>query len=139
MNLYNIERAVQTMKARGWDKIFWAIDLHDTICPADYINPYTDFYPDAKEVLQHLSLRPDVGLILFTSSFNPEVAQVVSWLGKHEIFFDYVNENPECENTRLGNFETKFYFNVLLDDKAGFEGATDWTLIKQKLQEMGAW
>ena len=45
------------------------------------------------------------------------------------IRFEYINENPEVENTHLQNFEEKLYMNVGLDDKFGFDGETDWEVI----------
>jgi hypothetical protein len=36
-----------------------------------------------------------------------------------------VNENPFIENTATGNFDKKFYFSILVDDKAGF-CPTEW-------------
>ena len=32
-------------------------------------------------------------------------------------------------------FEKKFYFNILLDDKAGFDPETDWSVIKEYLNK----
>ena len=42
------------------------------------------------------------------------------------VSFDFFNENPLCESTELCNFKDKFYFNVLIDDKAGFDGESGW-------------
>ena len=39
--------------------------------------------------------------------------------------FDGVNR-VQVENTRGGDFTDKPYFNVLLEDKAGFKGVYDW-------------
>jgi hypothetical protein len=60
----------------------------------------------------------------------------VFWLLQHGIVIDYVNENPECVDTKLATFTDKFYFNVILDDKAGFEGDTDWALVSSELDEV---
>lgn len=133
-NLFNIPRSFRMMKERGWDKLYWAVDLHDTICPADYIHPFTHYYPYAKEVLQDLSSSHDSCLILFTSSFEAEINHVTDLLALDGIAFDYINENPEAQNTRHGDFSKKFYFNILLDDKAGFNGETDWQKIHQLLK-----
>ena len=44
------------------------------------------------------------------------------------IHFDYVNENPEIATNLegYGNYDKKPYMNVLFEDKAGFDGDTDW-------------
>lgn len=49
------------------------------------------------------------------------------------------NENPECGNTDYADFTTKPYFNILLDDKAGMEMNSDWSLVKSELQRIGEW
>ena len=46
---------------------------------------------------------------------------------KDGIEFSYINENPEVAGkTEWGDFDTKMYANVLLDDKAGFDPEEDW-------------
>lgn len=37
-----------------------------------------------------------------------------------------VNSNPDEKDTKTGDFSKKFYFNILLDDRAGFQPETDW-------------
>ena len=39
---------------------------------------------------------------------------------------DLINNNPEFKKTDICDFTEKFYFDILLDDKAGFEGEKDW-------------
>lgn len=36
MNLFNIEKSFQRQMERGWEKTFWFVDVHDTICRATY-------------------------------------------------------------------------------------------------------
>ena len=55
------------------------------------------------------------------------------------IEFDYINENPECKDTALCSFAQKFFFDILLEDKAGFVGETDWIEIQDALIRMGEW
>ena len=45
------------------------------------------------------------------------------------IKFDYINENPLEVNSELSDFSKKFYFNILLDDKAGFYPKEDWQIV----------
>ena len=141
MNIFNIERAFKHQKERGWEKTFWCIDVHDTICRSTYESGKIDrvFYSDAKDVLTYLSSRVDVCLILFTCSHRDDIDNILGWLKENGLKIDYVNENPEQPSTKLSNFEQKMYYNVLLDDKAGFEGETDWTLIKNELIRLGEW
>jgi hypothetical protein len=78
-------------------------------------------------------------LILYTSSHRDSIDDILSWLKKQGIVFDYVNCNPECEDNGLCCFRDKFYFDVMLEDKAGFNGDSDWTGIKGTLMELGEW
>jgi len=41
MNIFNIERAYKLKKERGWDKLYWCIDFHDTLFPARYDSSQT--------------------------------------------------------------------------------------------------
>lgn len=141
MNLFNIKRAHETAVSRGWDKMYWAIDLHDTVCAADYKKSGSmgPLYPGAQECLHYLSERPDIVLILFTCSYQHELNEPVGVLDRLSaigIKIDYVNENPEVPDTKLGDFSKKFYFNVLLEDKAGFEGSKDWPAVLEEIKAL---
>jgi hypothetical protein len=63
---------------------------------------------------------------MFTGSFAEHLIPVWDFLFQNGIAFDYVNSNPEVPDTETGNFTDKFYFNFLIDDKAGFDAETDW-------------
>ncbi len=142
MNCFNIKNAFEEKKKKNWDKLYWAIDLHGTIIEGKYnkFNEGAAIFPDAAEVLKYLYSRPDMSLILWTSSHREAVDYTLKTLGLWTgIKFHYINENPECQNTELCDFKDKFYFNILLDDKAGFNGPTDWTKIKNQLKQLGEW
>lgn len=133
MSLQNaIIKARETAISRGWDKIFVAIDLHDTIIPSSYVLENTlSFYNGAKGALQMMSADPEVCLILFTSSFPENLKSVYKLFEENHINFEYFNCNPEVANTDNGNFTDKFYYNVLLEDKAGFDPAQDWFVVTE--------
>ena len=136
MNLFNIERAYSMKITRNWDTIFWAIDFHSTICDGKYELEQTfKFYPFAKEVLQFISEQEDTCLILYTCSHLTEIYRMQQFLKQNDIIFKYVNCNPEVPNTALGNYKDKFYFNILLEDKSGFE-LNDWLNIKNTLEKI---
>jgi len=123
-------QAYKIMNQRNWDYLYIAVDLHGTICTGLYTNNQNiNFYPDAIETLSLLSSRKEVKLILFTSTHQKDIVRYLNIMRMKDINFDYVNENPECPSTDLADFSTKFYFSVLLDDKAGFNPEIDWTLI----------
>ena len=141
MNLFNIERAFQDKAKRNWEKLFVCIDVHDVILEGKYslMNEGANYMPNAIKVLRQWSDRKDMCLILWTSSHITPTTKVLEDLEKQGVHFDYVNSNPECPNTALCDFDKKFYFNILLDDKAGFVGETDWFLIENELRRLGEW
>lgn len=133
MTLKAIEKALELKESRNWDKIYIAIDIHDTIVEGNYKTNSipTEFYPFAKETLQALTKREDVKLILFTSSHPHEIQRYIKFFEENEIHFDYLNENTDVytDTQGYGNYDKKFYFNVLIDDKAGFDPKLEWESI----------
>jgi len=122
---------------RKWNKICWAVDIHDVILESNYKAgdiPKT-FLGNAKTVLQRLSLRRDTTLVLYTCSYPNEIIEYQKFFKENDIIFKYVNENPDCPNTAFGNFDKKFYYNILLEDKAGFE-PEDWNEISNAMDEI---
>ena len=128
-----IERARLIQLDKKWPKLYWAIDLHDTIIPSSRTLGYESkvLFDGAKEALQEISKRDDQCIILWTAT-NPDVvwSEIVSWLDTYNIHVSYHNENPECKSEKYARFGGKFYFDVLLDDKAGFN-ITWWKDIDQ--------
>jgi hypothetical protein len=135
---YIIENALEQKKVKKWDRLYWAIDLHDTVLSGTYnkFNVGAKLYPCAKEVLDFLYTHPEHQTILWTSSHDDAISDITS---RFDLKFNYVNMNPECPSTELCNFHTKLYFNILLDDKAGFDGNTGWETIKQTLIKNNIW
>jgi len=122
-----IENAFEKMDERGWDKIFYFFDLHETVLYPDYDNKTKlKFYPHAKEVLKYLSFRKDISISVYTCSYPQEIQKYIKFFNEHGIEFEYVNKNPEVENTTYGYYEDKPYFNVLFEDKSGFDAEEDW-------------
>lgn len=134
MVLRAIENGFKVMKERTWDKIYYLVDLHSTVIKPNYQagNIPTEFYPDAKEVLQMITKREDICLIMYTCSHPHEILEYKEFFKGHGIVFEYVNVNPEVKTQEggYGCYDTKPYMNVLIDDKAGFDGETEWTVIK---------
>jgi len=141
MNLFNIENAFERNKARGWPTTYFAIDIHDTIFKGAYKldNPGKTFYPWAKEVLLNLTNNPGVSIILYTASHHGPARDVERWLYEHGIRILDINHNPDHRSNELCDFSKKFHFDVLLDDKGGFEGWHDWFLIMHELKRIGQW
>jgi hypothetical protein len=125
----SIVRAYRTKKKRNWDRLYFAVDLHDTITQSTYTRDEVQkkaFFPGAIETLKYFSSCKDIILILNTSSFPIYLKEYYRQFEENEIYFDYLNENPEVPSTDVGDFGKKFYFNILMDDKAGFNPLKDW-------------
>ena len=142
MNVFNLERAFSDKTTRKWEKLFVCVDLHDTIIQGKYSlnNEGAEYLPNAIKVLKNLSKRKDIVLILWTSSHVAPITKVLDKLEKQGVYFKYVNCNPECPNDALCDFGKKFYFNIGLDDKFGFDGlGGDWFLVEKELKRIGEW
>ena len=129
MTIDAFKRALVGAKRKKWDKIYVAIDIHDTIVYGNYnVNELpTEFIANSKEVLQYLSKREDIVLLIYTCSHPEEIIKYVEFFNQHNINFKYANNNIDVPNNALGCYDSKMYFNVLLEDKAGFNAETEWT------------
>lgn len=133
-----ITKAFENAKRKNWAKTYWAIDIHGTIIEPNFkINDIPKkFYPHVVETLQLLTKRTDVCLILYTCSHPHELVEYQKYFISHNIHFDFINENPEVATADYGCYDHKPYFNVLIEDKAGFDPETDWILIKELLMDL---
>lgn len=121
------QKAFSNMKNKEWDKIFVVVDIHETILEPNYAGISDEFYPWSMGVLQHLSDRDDICLIMWTCSTKEDREIYDKFFKEHDIVFDHINENPEvADQATWGDFVTKMYANVVLDDKAGFLHDEDW-------------
>jgi hypothetical protein len=132
-----IHKAFAIAKTRNWEKIFVAVDIHDTAVVSNYSGNRipTMFYPNAKEVLQYLSERPDVTLIMYTSSHPHEMLKYKGFFEENGVYFKFINENPDCPSTGYGCYDKKFYFNVLIEDKAGFDAEVGWEEVRKEFEK----
>jgi hypothetical protein len=133
MNIFNIKNTFKKVLERKWKYIYIAIDLHETILKPTYSEILsTEFYPYAEETLKELSKLNGIVLILYTSSTHNDILQYLHFFRERNIYFKYVNCNNDVPSTNYAEFSSKFYFNILLDDKAGFEGENDWIFFKNE-------
>lgn len=127
MILKAIDKMYKKKEERNWEKLFLFYDIHETILYPDYSNKEPlRFYPHAKETLQLLSKIDELDLGLYTCSHPHEIENYQKFFKEHDIHFIHVNKNLEVPNTRYGHYEDKPYFNLLVDDKSGFDAETDW-------------
>jgi len=136
---YYINKMFNHSFKKEWYETYWAIDIHGTVLNPDYRKEELSFiyYPYAKEVLQMMTKREDIVLIMATSSYPHEIEFYVEQFGKDNIIFEYINENPKIKSN-LGNFgyyEDKYYFNVMFEDKSGFNPDLEWEAIYNLLKE----
>ena len=125
-------------KAKNWDRVYVLVDLHGTIFKPCYHNEEKfEYYPWAKETLQLMTKfhkdGVDIKLILWTSSTEESLKPYIRKFQNDYIWFSYINENPEVvaqsTDPKSSCFDDKFYFNVGLDDKFGFDPEHDWSEI----------
>ena len=132
-----IKRMFERAFEKEWYETYWAMDLHGTIILPNHKrgNPEMVYYPYAKEAMQMMSDRADIKLFTYTASYPEEIANYLALMKADGIYFDYINENPEISeaNGHFGNFEQKPYFDVLFEDKAGFDPLCDWKPIYELL------
>jgi hypothetical protein len=127
----------QKMAERGWDKMYWAIDLHETLIKPSYKADRAmdaELYPYVPELLSELMSYPENHVILWSSlkiegptgmiAHKKSLFSMEKWVRVH------YNENPLEKNTEYADFSSKFYFNVLLDDKAGFDPKVDINAVR---------
>lgn len=109
-----------------YEKIYIAVDIHGTILEPSWDKTENFTYlGSSKEALQGLSAREDTVLIIWSSSYPEKLKMYQEKFKEDGIDFKYLNQNPEVESGRISCFETKPYYDILLDDKAGFEW-TEW-------------
>lgn len=143
---YAIRLAFEKKDVRGWEtwsKMYWAIDVHGVLLPSSYSKNHTSgriLYPGAKEVLEWISRRVDMYMFVFSSTHPEPLQEITSWIETQgNIRFDAININPDCKDTHLCSFSYKPYFDIFLDDKAGFNASVDWEEIRRVLTLLDEW
>ena len=115
---------------KGWSYIYVFLDLHSTLIKPNYTagNIPTEFYKGALEGLKIMSAAQDIKIIMYTCSHPHEIEQYEKMFSRYGVKFDFINENPEVTSTPQGYgcYDVKPYFNILIDDKAGFDAEEDW-------------
>jgi len=70
-----IEKMFNDSFKKEYFETYWAIDLHGTVLIPNYRKDKleADFYPWAKKTLQLMSKRPDIIMIIYSSSYPDEL------------------------------------------------------------------
>lgn len=128
------DKAFERMEEKSWSHIAVAVDLHDTVFKSNYSEELaTEFYPHALESLRLMSDDPHIMMYMYTCTPPKIRQQYREFLASKGI---NMSTHPEdvmgAMKIRANNFQafdTKPYFNVLLDDKAGFDPDRDWIFL----------
>lgn len=103
------------------------VDVHNTILKPTFDKKETfEYFPYAKETLQLLSEKENIKLIMWTSSYDEKIQMYLKHFEENGIIFNFVNENKEYGNVSFACFDTKFYYDIGIDDKFGFDAEHDW-------------
>jgi hypothetical protein len=129
-----IARAYKIMYERKWDRIYYTVDLHDTVFISNYDGIPNQFLPGAKEALQYIASLSESRIILWSSVKEEDKQKYIDIFTENNIKVDYFNENPEVTDNAYAGFNEKFYFSVLIDDKAGFRADIDWDLVVKEIK-----
>lgn len=132
-----LHKQYQRFRERNWDTLYFLVDVHEVILKPDYEKMASEYYPLALKVLKMLSNREEVCLIMWTASSKGHRKKYLDKFRRDGINFRYVNENPEVlEITKWGDYESKMYANIGLDDKFSFDPTLHWEEIKEFYDEM---
>ena len=131
-----IRTAARKANERKWEKIYVAVDWHDVICPSNYDEAGAfNLFQEAIPALQDASANKAICLILFSSSYKEIADEFIKYCkDEYGIIFEYFNCNPEVSNTDYGDFTSKFYYDVILEDKAGFDPEEDWNIFAKMIE-----
>ncbi|MBI6883135.1 hypothetical protein [Pseudomonas putida] len=124
-----LKAAYEKTFARGWDKVYWALDLHDTCFRATY-KPYVYEWinDDVKSALLRLAAHAETHLILWSSVAQEEKPHILKFFEDAGIRISGFNSNPYEKGNSTSHFNEKFYMSVIIDDKAGFHHS-EWAKI----------
>jgi len=130
-----IQRQYEKQMRNKWYESYFLVDMHGVISRPHHDKLKLDLYPFALESLSLLTNRSDIRMILYTSSNEYQILYYTIQLEKLGVEFDYINDNPEIGEGDVGCYDKKPYFDVYLDDKAGFDAETEWWDIWKFLRE----
>ena len=134
----NIEKVFNGLNNGSFKCIYIMVDVHNTILKPTFDKKETfEYFPYAKETLKLLSDNENIKLIMWTSSYDDKIKMYLKHFEENGIIFNFVNENKEYGNVSFACFDTKFYYDIGIDDKFGFDAENDWeeiyTFLTKKL------
>jgi len=125
-----IEKVFNGLNNGSFKCIYIMVDVHNTILKPTFDKKETfEYFPYAKETLKLLSDNENIKLIMWTSSYDEKIQMYLKHFEENGIIFNFVNENKEYGNVSFACFDTKFYYDIGIDDKFGFDAKNDWEKI----------
>lgn len=122
-----IEKVFNGLNNGSFKCIYIMVDVHNTILKPTFDKKETfEYFPYAKETLKLLSEKENIKLIMWTSSYDEKIQMYLQHFEENGIIFNFVNENKEYGNVSFACFDTKFYYDIGIDDKFGFDAEHDW-------------
>ena len=130
-----IESTFKRAKEKNWDYVVFLVDIHDTIFKGTYSNIENfEYIGKAKEALQLMSSRPDIRIILWSSTYNKN--KYILQLYKDNINIDAFNRNiQDIQNTDIACFNEKPFFSIGIDNAFGFDPENDWEEVIEALNK----
>lgn len=113
----SVRNAYLKFERRQYNYLYLALDIHGTCADSDYHNVSRSLYPVAAEALRKISALPEVKIILYSCCHPSDYLKYKELFDLNGIRTCYFNENPEIENTPTGCFTSKFYYDLIFEDK----------------------
>lgn len=133
-----LDKLLKMKEDKGWKHLYFMVDVHNTIIKPTYdSSDRFEYFPYAQETLRLLSSRSDVKLIMWTSTYPVTIESYQEQFKDSGIIFDFVNENSDIKNDSIRYFDTKFFYDIGIDDKFGFEAEKDWKEVYEYLKRKG--
>lgn len=126
-SIINTVKKAYSLISEKYPLVYWNVDLHGVCFKSNYENSeYLWINDECIKCLQAITSNPINKLILWSSCHKDEQLKIIQFMKSYNINVDFFNENPLTSNTIYADFSQKYYFSILLDDKAGFEPYIDW-------------
>jgi len=131
------DKGYTTAKEAGYKYMVIAVDLHGTMLNTKQFNETqgkflekieASLFPKAIKALQAMSAHESIVMYVYSGTKKSKLKKLVKHLSKkYGISLD-TRYHPMTQHSSQ-SFKTKPYFNILLDDRAGFDPAKDWVEI----------
>jgi len=116
--------------SRGYNKIYYLVDLHGVIMHSSYEPGVHEFIGGIDGIpvntLKMISNCKESVIIIWSCLHERDKPGILEQFNKVGIKVSAINNNPFEQSNSVSSFHEKPYFSVLFDDKAGFNPDEDW-------------